>query len=157
MVQILLESTFLIFKSVSFFFSKSCILNFLRSECYNFSERRNLGTAAKRNACALDFWEPKKNKHDQTIQFAEIRELGLELSDCRGQGYDGVGNMAGKYNGAATLIKNDLPLALYVHCSCHRLNLCVATFCKIMLIKNMTSNVKLLLVSLISPQSVLLH
>ena len=29
-------------------------------------------TAAKSNACALDFGEPKKNKHDQIIQFAEI-------------------------------------------------------------------------------------
>ena len=53
---------------------------------------------------------------------SEIKELCLELSDCRGQGYEGAGNLAGKYNGAAALIKNDYPLALYVHCSCHRLD-----------------------------------
>ena len=29
-------------------------------------------TAAKRNACALDFREHKKNKHDETMQFSEI-------------------------------------------------------------------------------------
>ena len=73
---------------------------------------------------------------------SEIKELGLEPNDCRGQGYDGAENMAGKYNGAAALIKNDYPLALYVHCSCHRLNLCVASSCKIMRIKNMMSDVK---------------
>ena len=88
---------------------------------------------------------------------SEIKELGLELSDCRGLGYDGAGNMAGKYNGAAALIKNDYPLALYVHCSCHRLNLCVASSCKIMLIKNMMSDVKAVADFFISHQSVLLR
>ena len=50
--------------------------------------------------------------------------------------------MAGRYNGAAALIKNDYPRALYVHCASHRLNLCVTSSCKIMTIKNMMSDVK---------------
>ena len=29
-------------------------------------------TAAKRSACALNFGEPKKNKHDNVMQFAKI-------------------------------------------------------------------------------------
>ena len=33
-----------------------------------------------------------------------IKDLGLQLSFCRGQGYDGAGNMAGKCIGASTLI-----------------------------------------------------
>ena len=73
---------------------------------------------------------------------SEIRSLGLTLDNCRGQGYDGAGNMAGRYNGAAALIKNDYPKALYVHCASHRLNLCVTSSCKIVTIKNMMSDVK---------------
>ena len=73
---------------------------------------------------------------------SEIRSLGLTLDNCRGQGYDEAGNMAGRYNGAAALIKNDYPKALYVHCASHRLNLCVRSSCKIMTIKNMMSDVK---------------
>ena len=73
---------------------------------------------------------------------SEIRSLGLTLDNCRGQGYDGAGNMAGRYDGAAALIKNDYPKALYVHCASHRLNLCVTSSCKIMTIKNMMSDVK---------------
>ena len=64
------------------------------------------------------------------------------MDNCRGQGYDGAGDMAGRYNGAAALIKNDYPKALYVHCASHRLNLCVTSSYKIMTIKNMMSDVK---------------
>ena len=63
----------------------------------------------------------------------DIRELGLDLLNCRGQGYDGVGNMAKKYNGASTLIE---------HCASHRLNLCVTASCDNMEIKKMMCNLK---------------
>ena len=61
----------------------------------------------------------------------EIREMGLDMVNCRGQGYDGAGNMSGKYIGAAQLVKNDHPKALYIHCASHRLNLCVSNSCQI--------------------------
>ena len=32
-----------------------------------------------------------------------VAKLGLDMRNCRGQGYDGAGNMAGKYLGAASL------------------------------------------------------
>ena len=37
--------------------------------------------------------------------------------------------MAGKYLGASTLINNQYPKAIYVHCASHKLNLCVAACC----------------------------
>ena len=61
----------------------------------------------------------------------EIREMGLDMVNCRGQGYDGAANMSGKYIGAAQLVKNDHPKALYIHCASHRLNLCVSNSCQI--------------------------
>ena len=60
----------------------------------------------------------------------ELRELGLHMNNCRGQGYDGAGNMAGRYNGAAALIRSEFPLAIYTHCASHWLNLCVAEYAK---------------------------
>ena len=68
--------------------------------------------------------------------------LGLDMNKCRGQGYDGAGNTAGKYIGTAALIKKEYPLALYVHCASHHLNLCVADACKIQPIKIMMGLVK---------------
>ena len=50
---------------------------------------------------------------------------GLPLSLCRGQAYDGAANMQGKRKGLATIIKNEAPAALSVHCLAHSLNLCL--------------------------------
>ena len=72
----------------------------------------------------------------------ELQELGLDMNNCRGQGYDGTGNMAGRYNGAAALIRSAFPLAIYTHCASHRLNLCVAGACKISMIRKMFGIVK---------------
>ena len=50
---------------------------------------------------------------------------GLDLSKLRGQAYDGAGNMSGRLKGTASLISNSYPLALYLHCASHCLNLAV--------------------------------
>lgn len=44
-----------------------------------------------------------------------VRDLGLTMDNCRGQSYDGAGNMAGRYVGASTLIQHQFPKAIYVH------------------------------------------
>ena len=62
---------------------------------------------------------------------------GLNISSLRGQGYDGAGNMAGKYRGAAVIIQSRCPKAVYVHCAAHALNLCVVAACSAQLVKNM--------------------
>ena len=52
--------------------------------------------------------------------------IGLDFSKCRGLGFNGASNMAGKTNGAAAVIQRRYLKALYVHCAAHRLNLCIA-------------------------------
>ena len=52
-----------------------------------------------------------------------IQSNGLDPSMLRGQAYDGAGNMAEKTNGAAAIISSEFPLALYLHCASHCLNL----------------------------------
>ena len=65
------------------------------------------------------------------------QSLGLDLSMCRGQGYDGAGNMAGIIQGAAARIFGKYPKALYIHCASHKLNLCIARSCQLTSVTNM--------------------
>ena len=54
-----------------------------------------------------------------------LRSHRVDLTKLRGQAYDGAGCMSGKINGAAALISKEYPLALYLHCASHCLNLVV--------------------------------
>ena len=73
---------------------------------------------------------------------ANIAERKLEMSNCRGQGYDGAGNMAGKYRVTAARIERDCPKAVYVYCASHRLNLAVCNSCDLPLVGDMMGTVK---------------
>ena len=92
--------------------------------------------------------------HEDLIQFIEcdtgitgcaladkmidtISALGLNLQNLRGQAYDGAGNMSGKTNGAAAIISSSYPLALYLHCASHSLNLAVVKSLDIPCVRNM--------------------
>ena len=61
----------------------------------------------------------------------------VDPNKLRGQAYDGAGNMSGKTNGAAALISSQYPLALYLHCSSHSLNLSVVKSLEEASIRNM--------------------
>lgn len=58
-----------------------------------------------------------------------LLRLNLPMSGLRGQTYDGAANMAGKYTGAQAVLKRQQPLALYVHCGAHCLNLITQSAC----------------------------
>ena len=73
-----------------------------------------------------------------------VKEIGLDMKDCRGQEYDGAGNMAGKCAGAAARIHSEYPLAIYMHCTSHKLNLCVASSCSVQMVKNMMDTVRVI-------------
>jgi len=72
----------------------------------------------------------------------KFNELGLIIDNLRGQGYDGTGNMAGKFSGVQARIKEIVPSAEYVHCYAHCLNLSVVKSCQLPLIRNMMDVVK---------------
>lgn len=42
-----------------------------------------------------------------------LRDIGIDVMNCVGQGYDGPGAVAGKINGASAHILRLNPLALY--------------------------------------------
>ena len=66
-----------------------------------------------------------------------LEELGLDLENLRGQAYDGAGNMAGSVRGTAALICAQHPLAMYIHCSSHCLNLAVVKSLEFSSVRNM--------------------
>jgi len=55
-----------------------------------------------------------------------LEESGIQLQNCRGQGYDNGSNMAGIYRGAQAIILEKNPQAIFSPCSAHILNLCGA-------------------------------
>ncbi|XP_047314234.1 zinc finger MYM-type protein 1-like [Impatiens glandulifera] len=47
----------------------------------------------------------------------------LNVTNMRGQGYDGASNMSGAWNGLQALFLRECPYAYYIHCFAHRLQL----------------------------------
>ncbi|XP_042043474.1 zinc finger MYM-type protein 1-like [Salvia splendens] len=54
----------------------------------------------------------------------------LSLSKVRGQGYDGASNMRGEFNGLKSLILQENPYAMYIHCFSHQLQLIIVAVAK---------------------------
>lgn len=58
-----------------------------------------------------------------------LSQHGLDMQNCRGQSYDNASNMSGRYAGVQARVRDINPLAEYVPCAAHSLNLvgqCVA-------------------------------
>ena len=56
--------------------------------------------------------------------------FNFNISDCRGQCYDGASNMRGVKNGVATQILAEEECAIYTHCYGHSLNLAIGSTMK---------------------------
>ena len=54
-----------------------------------------------------------------------LLRIGVKISECRGQCYDGASNMNGIKNGVAIQIAKEEKRAVYTHCYAHSLNLAV--------------------------------
>ncbi|XP_052619612.1 uncharacterized protein LOC111878296 [Lactuca sativa] len=63
----------------------------------------------------------RKGLFDITLE--ELKSLGLEIDDMRGQGYDNGANMKGKHQGVQKRCLDINPRAFYTPCGCHYLNL----------------------------------
>lgn len=57
--------------------------------------------------------------------YRNFQSNNLDIKKLRGLGFDGAANMSGAYNGLQKRIKDVQPLALYVHCAAHNLNLVI--------------------------------
>ena len=68
--------------------------------------------------------------------------VGIDISDCRGEGYDGAGVAAGKSEGLSAHVLRVNLKALYTHCCYHRLNLRVVASCGEQIVQNLMNNIK---------------
>ena len=68
-----------------------------------------------------------------------LRDAGIDVSYCRGQGYDGAVNMPGVRCGCASLITAEYPLAIYMHCACRKRNLVIQKTCSVQMVRNTLS------------------
>ena len=83
----------------------------------------------------------QNNIHEEFLDFARLRELNANYlkdklvqvlnmcniapSNCVGQTYDGASVMSGVRQGVQSLFRQSAPMAVYIHCYNHRLNLVI--------------------------------
>ena len=71
-----------------------------------------------------------------------LENIGLSLSNLRGQGYDGASTMSGARVGVQARICEKQPKAIYTHCAGHSLNLAIGNSCLVPAIRNCIDRVK---------------
>ena len=74
--------------------------------------------------------------------FGFLEENNIPLATMRGQGYDGASNMSSDRVGVQARIRHKAPLATYVHCSGHCLNLVIRKSCALPEVRNVIDCVK---------------
>ena len=65
-----------------------------------------------------------------------LRENDIPVANMHGQGYNGARNMASNRVGVQARIKQEAPLAVYVHCNGHCLNLVISKSCSLPQVRN---------------------
>ncbi|XP_040264864.1 zinc finger MYM-type protein 1-like [Bufo bufo] len=70
----------------------------------------------------FDFFE-KTGEEIAEMLLTRLCEHGIDVKDCRGQGYDNGANMSGKIKGVRSRIQQKYPAALFSPCAAHSLNL----------------------------------
>ena len=66
--------------------------------------------------------------------------LGLDIRNCRGHGFDGASAVYGNIDGLPAHICNSK--AIYTHCHSHRLNIVIGGSCNIQCVRNVFDQTK---------------
>ena len=109
-------------------------------------------------ALCVRFVDKDNNIREEFVQFKKVeritgkyladviintlKSLGLEIKNLRGQGYDGAANMSSPKVGVQAQIRKEAPLATYIHCSGHCLNLVISHSCAFPQIRNALDKMK---------------
>ena len=99
--------------------------------CHLGKRWRGLLKDSKIKESFLGFY-PVTDQHSESLVVDILKCMetnGLMLSKLRGQGYDGATNMNGVYSGVQARFQEKQPLAIYVHCMAHNLNLALNDSC----------------------------
>ena len=68
--------------------------------------------------------------------------LGLDIRNCRVQGFDGAVAVSGHVNGLSAHICRINSKVIYTHCHSHRLNLVIGASCNIQCVRNVFDQIK---------------
>ena len=77
-----------------------------------------------------------------SVIFEDLNQLGLDVYNIRGQGYDGASNMSSDRIGLQALVREKAPLAVYTHCAGHCLNLVIGHSCSLPIVRNVLDKMK---------------
>ncbi|MGH0128763.1 UNVERIFIED_CONTAM: hypothetical protein FKN15_041105 [Acipenser sinensis] len=105
---------------------------------------RYVGSESEVQESFIGFYRTTKtdSKSLMLLLKSTLSILDLDIDKLRAQCYDGAANMRGNYSGVASRILKDNPLAMYMHCYTHILNLCIVGVCSsVPAIQHMMSNV----------------
>ncbi|XP_044127177.1 zinc finger MYM-type protein 1-like [Bufo gargarizans] len=64
-----------------------------------------------------------KSEQLAEVVLTTLKSYDLDIANCRGQSYDNASNMSGHYRGLQARILERNPLAVYIPCAAHSLNL----------------------------------
>ncbi|KAL4152705.1 hypothetical protein QTP88_000538 [Uroleucon formosanum] len=99
----------------------------LRYTILNFDER---SLSIEESFLGLYAIDKHGAKDYEDLIISILKALNINISKCRGQGYDGASVMSRLYSGVQKRIKDQVPLAQYVHCCAHNLNLVISDAAK---------------------------
>ncbi len=71
-----------------------------------------------------------------TALLSWLESHNVDVSLCRGQGYNRASSMSSSIAGVQGWIRSVSPMAFYTHCQSHQLSLCVVKACSIPQIRN---------------------
>ena len=71
-----------------------------------------------------------------------LADYGFNVKDCRRKAYDGAAVMGSQTKGPSSVIKNEQPLANWIHCRNHCINLAIAFACKNTSVTNFMDSLK---------------
>jgi len=77
----------------------------------------------------------------ETIK-TNLRGLGIDTKYRLGQGYDRAAAMSGRLHGAQAYVREENPLAIYVHCNSLSFNLAVSDACSLQSVRNFMGTLK---------------
>ena len=76
------------------------------------------------------------------IVLGGLINLGLDINNCCGQGYDGAAGASGHINGLSADNCKINSKAIYTHCHSHHLNLVIGASCNIQCVRSAFDQIK---------------
>ena len=89
----------------------------------------------------------KEHEHSTHHRMAMEQENNVLVMNMRGQGYDGASNISSSTSGVQGRIKKEAPLATYVHCNGHCLNIVISKSCALPQVRKVIECLKIAVVS----------